>query len=218
MAKSSVIRMWITEKKSREITPEMIESMMAFLSVAAKYGCLGSTFAEDDERVIVYTRWSDEMALEQFRSSNVYQIQEGKIIQSFAAAGFEIPDDILFNSTGKIVVSNEFSFFPNQKDNQGSTKINPITAVALGYVPLVIFLMVIASMGSSNFAGYYLFIYSGMGLMILFPIYTIYLAFLTWHLHKNGALTPTVSTVHILSFIIPLLYLLMFVTFSGSVA
>ena len=88
---------------------------MAFLSVAAKYGCLGSTFAEDDERVIVYTRWSDEMVLELFRSSNVYQIQEGKIIQSFAAAGFEIPDDILFNSTGKIVVSNEFSFFPNQK-------------------------------------------------------------------------------------------------------
>ena len=198
MAKSSVIRMWITEKKSREITPEMIESMMAFLSVAAKYGCLGSTFAEDDERAIVYTRWSDEMVLELFRSSNVYQIQEGKIIQS-AAAGFEIPDDILFNSTGKkIVVSNEFSFFPNQKDNRGSTKINPITAVALGYVPLVIFLMVIASMGSSNFAGYYLFIYSGMGLMILFPIYTIYLASLTWHLHKNGALTPTVSTVHIL--------------------
>ena len=43
--------MWITEKKSREITPEMIESMMAFLSVAAKYGCLGSTFAEDDTEV-----------------------------------------------------------------------------------------------------------------------------------------------------------------------
>ena len=218
MANFSVIRMWITEKKGREITPEMSESMISFLSIAAKYGCLGSNFAEDDERVIVYTRWSDEMALERFRSSNVYQIQEGKIIQSFAAAGFEIPDDILFNSTGKIVVSNEFASFPKQKHFEGSTNINPITAVALGYVPLVIFLMFIASMGSSNFAGYYLFIYSGMGLMILFPIYTIYLALLTWHLHKNGALTPTVSTVHILSFIVPLLYLLMFVTFSGSVA
>ena len=218
MAKSSVIRMWITEKKSREITPEMSESMTDFLSIAAKYGCLGSTFAEDDERVIVYTRWFDEMALEQFRSSNVYQIQEGKIIQSFTAAGFEIPDDILFNSTGKILFSNEFSSFPNQKDIQGSTKINPITAVALGYVPLFIFLMTIASTGSSNFAGYYLFIYSGMGLMFLFPIYTIFLALLTWHLHKKGELTPTVSTVHILSFIVPLMYLLMFVTFSGSPA
>ena len=218
MAKSSVIRMWITEKKSREITPEMSESMTDFLSIAAKYGCLGSTFAEDDERVIVYTRWFDEMVLEQFRSSNVYQIQEGKIIQSFAAAGFEIPDDILFNSTGKILFSNEFASFPNQKDIQGSTKINPITVVALGYVPLFIFLMTIASTGSSNFAGYYLFIYSGMGLMFLFPIYTIFLALLTWHLHKKGELTPTVSTVHILSFIVPLMYLLMFVTFSGSPA
>ncbi len=218
MAKSSVIRMWITEKKSREITPEMSESMTDFLSIAAKYGCLGSTFAEDDERVIVYTRWFDEMVLEQFRSSNVYQIQEGKIIQSFAAAGFEIPDDILFNSTGKILFSNEFSSFPNQKDIQDSTNINPITAVALGYVPLFIFLMTIASTGSSNFAGYYLFIYSGMGLMFLFPIYTIFLALLTWHLHKKGELTPTVSTVHILSFIVPLMYLLMFVTFSGSPA
>ena len=218
MAKSSVIRMWITEKKSREITPEMSESMTDFLSIAAKYGCLGSTFAEDDERVIVYTRWFDEMVLEQFRSSNVYQIQEGKIIQSFAAAGFEIPDDILFNSTGKILFSNEFASFPNQKDIQGSTKINPITVVALGYVPLFIFLMTIASTGSSNFAGYYLFIYSGMGLMFLFPIYTIFLALLPWHLHKKGELTPTVSTVHILSFIVPLMYLLMFVTFSGSPA
>ena len=106
MAKSSVIRMWITKKKSREITPEMIESMMAFLSVAAKYGCLGSTFAEDDERIIVYTRWSNESKLEQFRSSKDYKIQEGHIIRSFIDAGFEIPADILFNSTAKILFSN----------------------------------------------------------------------------------------------------------------
>ncbi len=74
--------------------------------LAIENGCISSTFAEDDKRVIVYTRWSDEMALEQFRSSKEYHNQEGKIIQSFAAAGFEIPDDILFNSTAKILFSN----------------------------------------------------------------------------------------------------------------
>ena len=84
----------------------MSESMVAFLSIAKKNGCIGSTFAEDDERIIVYTKWSDEKTLEQFRSSKDYKIQEGKIIQSFVEAGFEIPDDILFNSTAKILFSN----------------------------------------------------------------------------------------------------------------
>jgi len=84
----------------------MSESMQAFLSIAIQNGCIGSTFAEDDERIIVYTRWSDEMILEQFRSSEEYKIKEVNIIQSFAAAGFKIPDDILFNSTAKILFSN----------------------------------------------------------------------------------------------------------------
>tara|TARA_B100000965_G_scaffold6521_2_gene5100 strand:+ start:4754 stop:5080 length:327 start_codon:yes stop_codon:yes gene_type:complete len=106
MEKPSVVRMWITNKNDKEITSEMSESMQAFLSIAIQNGCIGSTFAEDDERIIVYTRWSDEMILEQFRSSEEYKIKEGNIIQSFAAAGFKIPDDILFNSTAKILFSN----------------------------------------------------------------------------------------------------------------
>jgi len=106
MEESSVIRMWITNKNSRKITPAMSESMVTFLSIAKKNGCIGSTFAEDDQRIIVYTRWLDEMTLEQFRSSEDYKIQEGKIIQAFVAAGFEIPDDILFNSTAQVLFSN----------------------------------------------------------------------------------------------------------------
>ena len=84
----------------------MSESMVAFLSIAIENGCIGSTFAEDDERIIAYTRWSDEMTLEQFRTSEDYKIQEVKIIQAFVSAGFEIPDDILFNSTAKILFTN----------------------------------------------------------------------------------------------------------------
>ena len=106
MEESSVIRMWITNKNNRKITADMSESMVAFLSIASENGCIGSTFAEDDERIIAYTRWSDEMALEQFRSSEDYKIQEVKIIQAFVAAGFEIPEDILFNSTAKVLFSN----------------------------------------------------------------------------------------------------------------
>ena len=106
MEKPSVIRMWITNKNEREITAEMSESMEGFLSIAIQNGCIGSTFAEDDERIIVYTRWTDEMVLEQFRSSEEYKIKEGKIIQSFTAAGLKIPDYILFNSTAKILFSN----------------------------------------------------------------------------------------------------------------
>ena len=106
MGKPSVIRIWITNKNDKEITSQMSESMEEFLSIAIQNGCIGSTFAEDEERIIVYTRWSDEMVLEQFRSSEEYKIKEGKIIQSFTAAGFKIPDDILFNSTANILFSN----------------------------------------------------------------------------------------------------------------
>ena len=106
MEDSSVIRMWVTNKNCREITADMSESIVEFLSIAIENGCIGSTFAEDDERIVVYTRWSSEIALEQFRSSKAYNAKEGEIIQSFTAAGFEIPDDILFNSTAKILFSN----------------------------------------------------------------------------------------------------------------
>lgn len=106
MHKSSVVRMWITKKNNRKITPSMNDSMIDFLSIAIKKGCIGSTFAEDDERIIVYTKWLSEDMLEEFRSSSEYHTQEKKIIQSFTSAGFEIPEDILFNSTAKILFSN----------------------------------------------------------------------------------------------------------------
>ena len=100
-----VMRMWITYKNNKEITTAMSESMVRFLSIAIENGCIGSTFAEDDERIIVYTRWSDELTLEQFRSSEAYSKKKKKIIQSFVAAGFDLSSDILFNSTAKILYS-----------------------------------------------------------------------------------------------------------------
>ena len=106
MEKSSVVRMWITNKNGREITAEMRGTMQAFLSTAIQNGCIGSTFAEDSERIIAYTRWSNETTLEQFRLSEDYKTKEGKIIHAFSAAGFDIPDDILFSSTAKILFSN----------------------------------------------------------------------------------------------------------------
>ena len=106
MSGARVVRMWITNKNNKEITAGMIESMEDFLSVAIQNGCIGTTFAQDEERIIVYTSWVDELTLEQFRSSEDYKTKEGRIIQSFTDAGFEFPDDIMFNSTAKILSSN----------------------------------------------------------------------------------------------------------------
>ena len=106
MQKQSVIRMWITNKNNRKITEEMSTAMVDFLSIAIEHGCIGSTFAEDDGRIIVFTKWSDEMTLESFRSSEDYKMKEVKIIQTFVNAGFEIPNDILFNSTAGILFTN----------------------------------------------------------------------------------------------------------------
>ena len=106
MEESPVLRMWITNKNNREITASMSESMIDFLSTAIENGCTGSTFAEDEERIIVFTRWADESTLENFRASEEYRNKEGKIIQCFTDAGFQISDDILFNSTSKILYTN----------------------------------------------------------------------------------------------------------------
>ena len=54
----------------------------------------------------MFTKWSDEMTLEAFRSSEDYKMKEVKIIQTFVNAGFEIPNDILFNSTAGILFTN----------------------------------------------------------------------------------------------------------------
>ena len=93
-----------------------------------------------------------------------------------------------------------------------------IPRIALGYVPFVIFLLLLTSFGSDAFAGYYLFIFSGMCLVFLLPLYAVYLVRLTWQRFKDGTLTLSVSLLHILSFIVPFGWFLMFATFSGSPA
>ena len=93
-----------------------------------------------------------------------------------------------------------------------------IPKIALGYVPFVWFLLFLTSLGSDAFAGYYLFIYSGICLVFLLPLYAVYLVRLTWLRFKDGTLTLSVSIFHILSFIVPFAWFLLFATFSGSPA
>ncbi len=109
---------------------------------------------------------------------------------------------------------------PEKTRPQPATISDPllIPRIALGYVPFVIFLLLLTSFGSDAFAGYYLFIYSGICLVFLLPLYAVYLVRLTWQRFKDGTLTSSVSILHILSFIVPFGWFLLFATFSGSPA
>ena len=110
--------------------------------------------------------------------------------------------------------------------DSGKTSPEPVTIsdpllipkIALGYVPFVWFLLFLTSLGSDAFAGYYFFIYSGMCLVFLLPIYAVYLVNLTWRRFKEGSLTLSVSIFHIMSFIVPFCWLLLLATFDGSPA
>ena len=93
-----------------------------------------------------------------------------------------------------------------------------IPKIALGYVPFVWFMLFLTSLGSDAFAGYYFFIYSGMCLVFLLPLYAVYLVRLTWQRFKDGTLTLPVSIFHILSFIVPFVWFLLFATFSSTPA
>jgi len=89
--------------------------------------------------------------------------------------------------------------------------------IALGYVPFVWFMLLLMS-NSDGFTSYYYFIYSGMCLLFLLPLYAVYLVWLTWQRFKDGTLTLYVFIFHILSFMVPFTWFLFFATFSGSPA
>ena len=105
MDESPVIRIWVTNKNNRAVTSEMNESLIEFLTSAADNGCNGFTFAEDAERLIVFTVWSSEQRLEEFRTTDVYKNREKEIIRNFTLADYQLNEDILFNSTAKIIDS-----------------------------------------------------------------------------------------------------------------
>ena len=111
-----------------------------------------------------------------------------------------------------------YSVTPEKPRSEPATITDPllIPKIALGYVPFTWFLLFLTSSGSDAFAGYYLFIYSGLCLVFLLPLYAVYLVRLTWQRFKDGTLTLSVSIFHILSFIVPLTWFLLFATFSGS--
>ena len=93
-----------------------------------------------------------------------------------------------------------------------------IPKIALAYVPFVVFLLFLTSLGSDAFAGYYLFLNSGACLLLLLPLYSVYLVRLTWQRYKDGTLTLSVLIFHILSFIVPLSWLFAVGSFGGSPA
>jgi len=93
-----------------------------------------------------------------------------------------------------------------------------IPKIALAYVPIVVFLLFVTSTSDDAFAGYYLFMNSGMCLLLLLPLYAVYLVRLTWRRFKEGTLTLYVAIFHTLSIIVPLSWLFAVLGFSGSPA
>ena len=113
-----------------------------------------------------------------------------------------------------------FSETPEKTRPEPVTITDPllIPKIALGYVPFVWFLLFLTSFNGDAFDGYYFFIYSGMCLVFLLPLYAVYLVGLTWQRFKDGTLTLSVFIIHILSFMLPFTWFLLFATFSGSPA
>ena len=84
-----------------------------FLSTAVEHGCNGSTFAEDSERVIAYTVWSDEKTLEQFRVTEDYKVRErGGYSIIYGIRFRNSPGDILFQFYCKRILFHELGTSP----------------------------------------------------------------------------------------------------------
>ena len=96
----------------------------------------------------------------------------------------------------------------SEKDIQSPMKGSLlIPSIALGYVPIVIFLLSFSS------DGYGLFLSSGGCLVLLLPIYAVYLLQISRQRRENGTLTTFVVIFYIISFLVPLFWLLMYAWF-----
>ena len=88
-----------------------------------------------------------------------------------------------------------------------------IPTIALGYVPFVIVLLIITSFSSNSFTGFYLYLVSGIILAVLLPMYTVYFASIIWLRLKEGKILSYNTAFHIISLIVPLVWLLAFASF-----
>ena len=87
---------------------------------------------------------------------------------------------------------------------------------AYGYVPLLFILGPL--MDDDGFDRYYLFVYSGLLLLFLIPVYLVALVWLTRRRLKQGNNTIGLTVFQIVSLIPPAIWLLLVLTFGGSPA
>lgn len=103
----------------------------------------------------------------------------------------------------------------DEKDSQSPMKGSLlIPSIALGYVPFVIIVLMIYSTSDETLPGFGFFIFSSMSLVPLLPIYSVYLLRITRQRIDNNTLTPIVVIFYIISFIVPLIWLLMYAWFA----
>ena len=87
---------------------------------------------------------------------------------------------------------------------------------AYGYVTLLFILGPL--MDDDGFDRYYLFVYSGVLLLFLIPVYLIALVWLTRRRLKQGNNTPALTLFQILALIPLVIWLFLVLTFNGSPA
>lgn len=110
----------------------------------------------------------------------------------------------------------------DEKDSQSPMKGSLlIPSIALGYVPFVIIVLMIYSTSDETLPGFDFFIFSGMCLVPLLPIYAFYLFQIIRQRGENNALTTPVMIFYIISFLVPFFWLLMYswfvINFNGIV-
>jgi hypothetical protein len=93
-----------------------------------------------------------------------------------------------------------------------------IPCFALGYVPFVFFLLWCESFSDKPDSRFEIFVFSTFGLIILLPLYAIILVWLTQQRIKSGTNTLAVTVFQLVSFIVPLSWLLFALTVNGSPA
>lgn len=91
-----------------------------------------------------------------------------------------------------------------------------IPSIALGYVPFVIIVLMFYSYSSSDetLPGFEFLIFSSMCLVPLLPIYALYLYKIIRQRRENNTLTTLVVIFYIISFLVPLFWLLMYAWFA----
>ena len=162
--------------------------------------------------------WKTDLSFEDIQK----RLQAGKITQEWLVCpqGYSV-DAVLISE----FLANRSIFKSNSNKKKEESKTKPkkkdlnvlLPCWALAYFPIVFLVGALFSIGDP-FGGYYVFVFSGVALLLLIPAYAVIIRILTVKRIKNRTNTTKITLFQLFPLIVYIYWLVTVLSFGGSPA